>query len=83
MTVMKKLTPEQRAMKNAMNLRVLKLYRHKRMLVQQMTEIDSRIDHMEKQISNIGGYGVDVEETLRDINLPILPNKPENEDSQA
>ena len=53
MTVIKKLTPEQRAMKNAMNLRVLKLYRHKRMLVQQMTEIDSRIDHMEKQISNI------------------------------
>tara|TARA_R110000803_G_C11841835_1_gene304690 strand:- start:177 stop:410 length:234 start_codon:yes stop_codon:yes gene_type:complete len=67
MTIMKKLTPEQRAMKDAMKLRVLSLYREQSALKLSQIHIGERISHLEEQIENIGGFGMDVEETFRNF----------------
>jgi hypothetical protein len=64
---MKKLTPEQRAMKDAMKLRVLSLYREQSALKLSQIHIGERISHLEEQIENIGGFGMDVEETFRNF----------------
>lgn len=59
MAIIKKLTEEERKMKNALELRVLSLYREKRKLDKEQLTLDERINHLERQISNVGGPGLD------------------------
>ena len=61
MAIIKNLTPEERKMKNALELRVLSLYREKRNLDKQQLTLDERINHLERQIENVGGPGLDFE----------------------
>lgn len=59
MAIIKNLTPEERKMKNALELRVLSLYREKRKLDKEQSSLDERINHLERQIANVGGPGLD------------------------
>ena len=59
MAIIKKLTEEERKMKNALELRVLSLYREKRKLDKEQLSLDERINHLETQIAKVGGPGFD------------------------
>lgn len=63
--IIKKLTESERQLKNALNLRVLSLYREKENLKKKELELLERIEHLEKQIDKIGGPGLDIEERLK------------------
>lgn len=60
MSLIKKLTEDEIKIKDALNMRVLSLYRQKRNLQLEMDSVNDRISHLEEQISNIGGTGTEI-----------------------
>lgn len=60
MSLLKKLTEDEIKLKDALNMRVLSLYRQKRNLQLEMDSVNDRISHLEEQISNIGGPGTEI-----------------------
>ncbi len=65
MAIIKKLTPEQKETKVALQLRTLKLYQEKRNLERKQLGLDNRIEHLERQIANIGGPGLELDEIFK------------------
>jgi len=65
MARIKKLTPEEIEMKNALKLRAFSLYQEQRKLRKDMKNLDDRIEHLERQISNVGGPGIDFSEVFK------------------
>lgn len=65
MARIKKLTEEEKNLKQALSLRVLSLYREKRKLNGMISDLDKRIEHLEGQVNGIGGPGIDVDDILK------------------
>jgi hypothetical protein len=64
MSRIKKLTPEEESTRDGLEWRILQLYREKRSRLIKIQEIEERIDHLEKQVSNVGGPGMDISRIL-------------------
>lgn len=65
MAIIKHLTEKEHSEKKAMEERVLQLYRELNKLEYEKDTLRGRIEHLEKQINNIGGPGIDIDKILK------------------
>jgi uncharacterized protein YlxW (UPF0749 family) len=72
MSIIKKLTTEEKELKTALEKRVLSLYREMNQLEYKKETLLNRINHLEKQIDKVGGKGIDIDSMVEDFKLKHL-----------